>query len=149
MTSRRDSPQGRGVAAQAFAPPSTLPEPPAGFMGSFPEFVCYQELINQRYVPDVDFSFQSSQLGGRASLGGLVIDFLFQRPATLAIEINGRYYHYDRPSSEQAGQDVYKRGQMASLGYVLIFLDDFDLLRDPSYYVKEALAFQDHSELRI
>jgi hypothetical protein len=34
-------------------------------------------------MPNVDFTFQSSQLGGRLQLGGLVADFLFEVPRVI------------------------------------------------------------------
>ena len=88
-------------------------------------------------------------MGGRLSLGGLVVDFVFHRPPLLAIEVNGRYYHHDRPGIEQDAQDIYKREQMTSLNYHLVYIDDIDLIEDAGYYVSEALAFRDHSELRL
>ena len=136
-------------ANRVFRAVEPLPQPPEGFMGSWPEFVCYREIRNQGYVPNLDFNFQSNFLGGRLELGGIVVDFVFHRPPGLAIEVNGRYYHYDRPSSGQDARDIYKRAQMAGLGYTLIFIDDLSLLTDPSYYVSEALQYRDHSELSI
>ena len=133
-------------ADRAFRPITPIPQPPVGFTGSWPEYVCYRELGNQGYVDGVDFTFQSSVLGGRLALGGLVIDFVFSRPPLLAINVNGRYFHYTRPATVQPGRDRYAKGQMAALGYTLVFVDDFDLLNDPAYYVSEALAYRDHSE---
>ena len=137
---------------RTFGARKEIPQPPMGFRGSWPEYVCYRELRKQGYEEGLDFSFQSSQLGGRQELGGVVIDFLFRNPPALAVEVNGRYYHYNR-SDQQAGissgRDAYVRAQMASLGFKVVFIDDSDLLNDPPYYVREALQYRDHSELRI
>ena len=126
------------------------PTPPAWFGGTWPEFLCYRELTRQGYEPGLDFDFQSSLLGGRQSLGGLVADFVFDRPAGLVINVNSRYWHYQRPQKggvTQGRRDVYAEAQLASLRYTLIWIDDDDLLADAQYYVSEALDFRDHSEL--
>ena len=140
------------LASRIFKPPEPIPEPPPWFTGSWPEYLVYQELGEQGYVADVDFSFQSGQLGGRMFLGGLVIDFVFRRPPGLAIEVNSRYFHYDRPAGrgpDQGATDIIKRQQMAGLGYTLIFCDDDAILQDVEWIVLEALSFRDHSELQL
>ena len=49
-----------------------------GIRGTLPERIVYMWLVKVlRLVSGVDFSFQASQDGGRANLGGLVVDFLF------------------------------------------------------------------------
>ena len=46
--------------------------------GTLPERIVYKALINVlHFQPDADFTFQSSQQGGRLELGGIVADFLF------------------------------------------------------------------------
>ena len=137
------------LSRRVFRPQRERPVPPASFPGTWPEYVAYRELRRQGYMPDVDFDFQSSQGGGRVQLGGIVVDFVFTRPPWLAIGINGVYYHYHFNGGEQRGVDIIKRGQMASLGYRLIFIDDVDLLKDPKYYISQALEFRDHSELGL
>ena len=80
-----------------------------------------------------------------------MVDFLFNRPPGLAINIQGVYYHYersDRNARPQKAKDIIHRQQMGGLGYTLVFVDDLDLLEDPDYYIGEALEFRDHSELR-
>ena len=128
---------------------ATVPDPPAWFPGSYPEYVCYTELERPGYRPDEDFEFQSSALGGRLVAGGLVADFLFERPPLLIINVNSRYWHEDRPQPAgrtQQARDIYARQQFAGLGYTLVLIDDDDLLEDPAYYVSEALSYRDHSE---
>lgn len=48
-----------------------------GIKGFLQERIFYKALIRRGYSPGIDFDFQSSQLGGRLELGGLVADFLF------------------------------------------------------------------------
>lgn len=46
--------------------------------GTLPERIIYKYLVEKlRYIPNVDFDFQSSVQGGRIDLGGIVADFLF------------------------------------------------------------------------
>ena len=45
--------------------------------GTLPERIFYKQLRKRRLSPDRDFDFQSSLLGGRLQLGGIVADFLF------------------------------------------------------------------------
>ena len=131
-----------------FAPPKAPQQAPPDFPGSYPEYLTFVTLQKLGYDPQTDFSFQSSQMGGRANLGGLIVDFLLNRPPGLAINVNGVYYHYERKGTGQKAKDVYHRQQLGGLGYTLIFVDDSDLLEDPTYYISEALEFRDHSELR-
>ena len=136
------------LVERTFRPVQPLPQPPEWFVGSWPEYLVWAELEDQGYVDGVDFTYQSGLFGGRLNLGGLIIDFLFNRPAGLAINVNGRYFHYNRPGTVQPGRDAYAKAQMASLGYTLVFIDDFAVLQDTAYYVTQALAFQDFSEFR-
>ncbi|MEE8568859.1 MAG: DUF559 domain-containing protein, partial [Anaerolineales bacterium] len=50
----------------------------ATLRGTLPERIFYKQLRKRRLSPDRDFDFQSSLLGGRLQLGGIVADFLFQ-----------------------------------------------------------------------
>ena len=132
---------------RSFRPPPMLERPPADFGGSWPEYVFQRELLRMGYQPGRDFTFQSSQLGGRAQLGGVIIDFLFTRPPRLAVNIQGVYYHYLRKGGVNRARDIIARAQMAALGYQLVFVDDDKLLADPAFFVSEALAGRDHSRL--
>ena len=147
VTQRRVRRLGRPQGPFAAQPVREVP--PSWFTGSWPEYVAHETLVRLGYRPGLDFHFQSARQGGRAFLGGLVIDFFFHRPPGLAVNVNSRYYHYNRAGSGRIGVDRFQRTQMAGLGYTLIFIDDDDLLKDPEYYVTEALRFRDHSELRL
>lgn len=48
-----------------------------GIRGTLPERIVYKALKRHGYRPGIDFDFQSSLLGGRLSLGGIVADFIF------------------------------------------------------------------------
>lgn len=85
-------------------------------------------------------------MGGRMDKGGFVIDFLFTNPPNLAVNVQGVYYHYEF-GIETKARDVMARASLAGQNVTLIFIDDDDLLRDPTYYCREALAYRDHSRL--
>jgi very-short-patch-repair endonuclease len=51
--------------------------------GSLEERLFYRALLDWGFIPGVDFDFQSSMMGGRQELGGLVADFLFFVPKVI------------------------------------------------------------------
>ena len=78
--------------------------------------------------------------------GGLVLDFLFNDPPDLAVNVQGIYYHYEF-GAETKARDIIAREGAVGRGLTLIFIDEDDLLRDPEYYCREALRYRDHSRL--
>jgi len=123
-----------------------LPQLPANWEGSIPEFIAYQAFVKAGKLPDIDFTYQSPLLGGRMTKGGAVLDFEFTNPPDLAVNIQGVYYHYEF-GVDQKARDTMTRVQMAGQGITLIFIDEDDLLKDPDYYVREALNYRDHSRI--
>jgi len=119
---------------------------PSSFGGTLPEYVVYITLVRLGKQPDVDFTYQSSQFGGRMERGGLVVDFLFYNPPDLAIGVQGVYYHYGF-GTQTIARDRMAREQLAGQGVSLIFIDEDDVLTDPVFYVREALNYNDHSRL--
>jgi hypothetical protein len=119
---------------------------PSNWEGSVPEYVAYQTFIQLGRVPGQDFTYQSPLMGGRMDKGGFVIDFMFTDPPDLAVNVQGVYYHYEF-GVETKARDVMARASLAGQNVTLIFIDDDDLLRDPTYYCREALAYRDHSRL--
>jgi hypothetical protein len=131
------------------SPPNGLDlfgDPPGWFLGSKPEWVVYNCLIEQHLEPGEDFDHQSAILGGRVDLGGLVLDFVFANPAGLAINVQGVYYHYEKGAGE-IQRSVLARELFAAQGGTLIFIDDDALAQNPRFLVREALAFRDRSRL--
>lgn len=61
--------------------------------GTLPERIVYLALIKMHMYPGSHFDFQSSLLGGRLELGGLVADFLFRIPIQLIIRVQGPGHH--------------------------------------------------------
>lgn len=123
-----------------------IPEMPATWEGSGPEWTTYVVLQQLGKVPDEDFTYQSPLMGGRLDKGGSVVDFLFTNPPDLAINVQGNYYHYGM-GTETATRDILARTQLASVGIILVFVDESSLEENPFYYIREALRYRDHSRL--
>ena len=119
---------------------------PPNWEGSVPEYITYQTFIELGLKPGLDFAYQSPLLGGRMEKGGFVLDFLFNNPPDLAVNVQGVYYHYEF-GVEAKARDVMARASLAGQNITLIFIDDDDLMRDPRFYCREALNYKDHSRL--
>ena len=119
---------------------------PQGWTGSVPEWLTYESLQKAGKVPGQDFTYQSPLLGGRIQKGGVIIDFDFNNPPDLAINVQGVYFHYQF-GVETSARDKMARAQLAGEGKQLIFIDEDDLYNDTDYYVLEALRYRDHSRL--
>ena len=119
---------------------------PQNWEGSVPEYVAYQTFVELGLVPGQDFTYQSPLLGGRMDKGGFVLDFMFNDPPDLAVNVQGVYYHYEF-GVEAKARDVMARASLAGQNITLVFIDDDDLMRDPQYYCREALNYRDHSRL--
>jgi len=85
-------------------------------------------------------------MGGRLDKGGLVIDFLFDNPPNLAVNVQGVYYHYELGADTRA-RDIFARESLAGQGITLIFVDEDYLAQDPLGTTREALQFRDSSRL--
>jgi hypothetical protein len=119
---------------------------PQNWEGSVPEYIAYQTFVRLGLEPGQDFNYQSPLMGGRMDKGGFVIDFMFNEPPDLAVNVQGVYYHYEF-GVEAKARDVMARAALAGQNITLIFIDDDDLMRDPEYYCREALNYRDHSRL--
>ncbi len=106
----------------------------------------YASLIQLGYQPGDDFIYQSPLLGGRLDKGGWIIDFVFDNPPGLAVNVQGIYYHYEL-GSDNRSRDVFAREALAGQGITLIFVDEDDLLQDPVGITQDALNYQDRSRL--
>ena len=120
--------------------------PPTEWVGSRPEWMFYASLIDLGYQPGEDFTYQSPLMGGRLDKGGLIIDFIFDNPPGLAVNVQGIYYHYELGADTKA-RDRMARQALAGQGITLIFVDEDDLEQDPVGVTREALQFRDSSRL--
>lgn len=121
-------------------------EPPNGLVATKPEWYAYWALTRLGKIADVDFSFQSSLMGGRLQLGGVVLDFLMYNPPDLGINIQGIRWHYGMGGDRKA-HDAMARMQIEGLGIKLVYIDEDHILANPVYYVEEALRGIDHSRM--
>ena len=119
---------------------------PEGWTGSLPEWQFYASLLELGYQPNEDFTYQSPLMGGRLDKGGLVIDFLFDNPPNLAVNVQGVYYHYELGADTRA-RDIFARESLAGQGITLIFVDEDYLAQAPLGTTREALQFRDSSRL--
>jgi len=119
-----------------------LPYPPMPdwFIGSTPEWAVYQALI--KLGMEGRFTYQSSMLGGRLAKGGAIVDFLLPS-LNLAINVTSLYWHYG--TSPKRASDALQRAALEGRGTRVIFIEAEDALRNPVYFVKEALKMRDHS----
>ena len=124
----------------------SVPEMPISWEGSKPEWITFAVLQQLGKVLDTDFTYQSPLMGGRLDKGGAVVDFLFRNPPDLAINVQGNYYHYGM-GVETKTRDILARVQLATQGIILIFIDEDHLEDNPTYYIREALRYRDHSRL--
>ena len=111
---------------------------PNDWPGTLPEYLVYQVLTRMQ----IEFEYQSSQMGGRQERGGAVIDFYIPS-LNMGINVASLYWHYSRPSARLA--DELQREQLEAQGIQMIFIDEEDIYRNANYYVKEALELRDHS----
>ena len=125
---------------------SDILTPPETWPGSRPEWIFYASRLQLGYHPGDDFIYQSPLLGGRLDKGGWIIDFVFDNPPNLAVNIQGIYYHYELGADNKA-RDIFAREALAGQGITLIFVDEDDLEQDPRGVTESALQFRDSSRL--
>jgi hypothetical protein len=84
-------------------------------------------------------------LGEPHTLGSVEIDFQVFSPVQVAIRVMGEYWHYQQ-GAEKLAQDLIQRLELESEGWPVIYIDEDDILRNPFYYVQEALRLREHSK---
>lgn len=114
-----------------------ITEAPANWLGSLPEYAVFLALTRMK----VDFEFQSAQMGGRLTKGGAVVDF-FIPSLNLALNVQSNYWHYS--SAGKIASDKAQRITLEGMGIQVIWIQEEDALRDPFFYVAEALKGREH-----
>ena len=94
---------------------------PQNWDGSVPEYIAYSTFVKIGLEPGQDFTYQSPLMGGRLDKGGFVIDFMFNEPPDLAVNVQGVYYHYEF-GIEAKARDVMARAALAGQNITLVFL---------------------------
>ena len=117
---------------------------PEWWVGSGPEYLCWQALLKLGLQPDIDFRYQSQLAGGRMEKGGRVVDFEIYNPPDIAINVQGLFFHYEKGTAVRQS-DILTREYLATLGIQLIFIDEDDLIEDARSIVADALAGIDRS----
>lgn len=112
--------------------------PPDGWPGSGAEWAVAWALTTLK----VEFEFQAPLMGGRTEKGGTVADFYIPSHNTI-IRVMGIHWHYEIQGA-MAADDILKLA-LQSKGFIVIDIDEDDALRNPIFYVREALRGQDHS----
>jgi hypothetical protein len=125
-------------------------EPPPWWLrrylgGTKPEWAVFWALVQLGYQPEVDF-FVHAQLPGVGRSFYSQVDFLLP-DLGIGIEVSGLYWHYTL-GSERQERDLFRLLAFAERGIRIVFIDEDDAIRDPIYYVREALRGNDHSKLR-
>lgn len=88
----------------------------AGLHGSLEERIVFKAFVDHDLIPGVDFDFQSSQLGGRGFLGGLVADFIFEY-SKVVVQVQS-YWH--TITSEHHQRDTDQSLILQSMGYTVL-----------------------------
>lgn len=131
----------RGPRAFIKAPVSTdAPgDKPTSFTITQAEWLVYWWLIHKgRQRADIDFQFQSSLLGGRTYLGGLVVDFFFpNRLGGLVINVQGEYWH--RYTSQQRANDLMNKLRLQSRGWTVVYVLEDALFRSLDHVMENAM----------
>lgn len=113
-------------------------------IATLPEWYVYWALtVRLKKVQGVDFSYRSETSYNQGLSGSTQLDFEMQDGSGIALEIQGDFYHYQQGTAKIV-QDRVRAGDLSNHWHV-IFLDEDDVLRDPEYYVREALQGNDHS----
>jgi len=111
--------------------------PKSEVFGTLPERIVYKELLKRH----VYFDFQSSFMGGRLELGGVVADFILPE-AKVIIRIQGEYWHTGLAAE---AKDEAQRAVLEGMGFTV-----YDLWED-TIYDEEALErwMEDHIDIMI
>jgi len=97
--------------------------------GTLPERILYKYLTeSMRMVDGVDFSFQSSMLGGRMQFGGMVADFVFPL-LRIVIQVQG-VTHRD---FLQMRKDSEQKSILEDFGYDVYGIDDTTIYNAPMF----------------
>jgi very-short-patch-repair endonuclease len=90
-----------------------------GIYGSLPERILYKELKRRR----IEFSFQSSMMGGRQQLGGMVADFILPF-YKIIIQVQGTLWHVGKDAE---AWDTHQRLTLENMGYTILYIWDTEV----------------------
>jgi hypothetical protein len=122
------------------------PKPNSGPMAiaTLPEWYVFWALtVRLKKEQGVDFSYRSETGYNQGLSGSTQLDFEMHDGSGIAMEIQGDFFHYQQGTAKIVIDQV--RAGYLSSQWTVINLDEDDVLRDPEYYVREALEGRDHS----
>lgn len=124
--------------------PGPIPTSGPLALATKPEWAIYWALTRLGKKPGIDFNYRG-EVTLRSSLATAAqLDFTILDGSQIAIEVEGIYWHYAQGTTKVVG-DVFRATELAQAGWNVIFIDEDDALRNPIYYVSEALVGRDHS----
>ena len=99
-----------------------------------PEAIVYRWLLKN----DIAFTFQSSMMGGRFSLGGAVVDFVLTE-LRIGLRVQGRYWH---EGVNKKAMDDIQRENLEAEGLIIVDIWDDDLETPSEVEATMQLAIQ-------
>lgn len=107
------------------------------FPGTLPEWAIFWAHGVLRLKEGEDFAYISH-------IAGIQVDFE-EFGTGIALNIQGIFWHYEFGGSNKVAEDLITRAIIESTGTQLVNIDEDMAIRDPVYFLKEALAGRDHS----
>ncbi len=108
-----------------------------GLLMSAPERAVYNALLKLQ----ISFDFQSKMFGGRNVKGGLIADFKIPS-LSLIIRVQGEWFH---SRSDAKARDMLQKIALTTSGWTVIDILAEDVLRNPTFYVSEAIRGISHA----
>jgi hypothetical protein len=140
-----------GLAAASAAPEIITGPPSQPATGPFavglatkPEWYVNWGLIRNGKKNHIDYNYRGEVRFLSSLATATQLDFTMIDGSQIAFEVQGLHWHYELGFNKIA-QDRVRRTELVASGWVVIQIDEDDALRDPVYYVREALAGRDHS----
>jgi hypothetical protein len=132
--------------AQDLSRPGPKPETGNLAIATLPEWYVYWALTQRLHKREgIDFAFRGSVAYAAGLAASTSLDFSMLDGSQIAIEVQGLFWHYQQGAAKMT-QDYVRQGALAGLGmWRVVNIDEDDALRDPEFYVREALQGRDHS----
>ncbi len=109
---------------------------PGRIEGTLPEQVVFGYLIKAGFMNNVDFNFQSSQMGGRQETGGQVADFiLIAFKPQRVIRVQGDFWH---SGSQREAKDLISKMALTARGFIVFDLFEHDIYNE--YTLKDRMS---------
>lgn len=131
-------------AAENVSGPGPVPATGPLALATKPEWYCYWALERLGKRSGIDFNYRGEVQFLSSLAAAAQLDFTMIDGTQIAMEIQGIHWHYEL-GAEKIVQDLVRRAELVSSGWTVIFIDEDDALRNPIFYVREALAGREHS----